>query len=68
MDLFLKRSLSETLIKAPFILLLSFVINCIPFTNNLFGYKEIGATEFEGIDRFGSEDFHRKGECKNITG
>ena len=35
MALFLKRSLSETLIKAPFILLLSFVISCIPFTNNL---------------------------------
>ena len=32
---FLSKSLSETLIKAPFMLLFSLVISCIPSTNNL---------------------------------
>ena len=35
MALFLSKSLSETLIKAPFMLLFSLVISCIPSTNNL---------------------------------
>lgn len=35
MALFLSKSLSETLIKAPFILLFSLVISCIPSTNSL---------------------------------
>ena len=44
--LFLSKSLSETLIKAPFMLLFSLVISCIPSTNSLWKRIPINTRAF----------------------